>query len=60
MSTRYENVEKWIRELGTKYEHWFLTHAETVSKLEAALRVALFFLPGRFRDSEIQSEICMC
>jgi hypothetical protein len=47
-----------FQKLFDKYEQWFLKHTETVNKLETALRVALFFLPGRFRDSELPSESC--
>ena len=44
--------------LQRKYDLWALNNSDSVSHIETSLKTLLFFLPGRFRDQELGSELC--
>lgn len=43
--------------LKEKYEKLILNNAEAVAQVEQLLKVSLYLIPGRFRESELKSEI---
>jgi hypothetical protein len=44
--------------LHRKYDLWALNNSEAVSHIETSLKTLLFFLPGRFKEQELGSELC--
>eukprot|EP01122_Echinamoeba_exundans_P007830 TRINITY_DN2491_c0_g1_i5.p1 TRINITY_DN2491_c0_g1~~TRINITY_DN2491_c0_g1_i5.p1 ORF type:complete len:486 (-),score=89.59 TRINITY_DN2491_c0_g1_i5:558-1988(-) len=43
--------------LQRKYDLWALNNSEAVSHIETSLKTLLFFLPGRFKEQELGSEL---
>jgi Peroxisomal membrane protein (Pex16) len=39
------------------YERWYRRNAAWVNSIEDSLRTLTLFLPGRFAENEVQSEV---
>jgi hypothetical protein len=46
-----------LRKIRRTYEQWILLNTDSVRYIETLLKSGLFFLPGRFKEQELTSEL---
>jgi hypothetical protein len=51
-------VGRWARFAKDHYDTWALNNADSVGYVESTLKTVMFFLPGRFSEHELLSELC--